>query len=189
MTKEGDRLGSPRRCCMDVDEPRDRWLGYGRVGTHTGGVDDIVQAQFGDDGVELEQQGQGLSDSTCKRRESEWVDVGYVSMTEPEQEGRSVMPTWRASLPAAPATTALTILKESFVEGDLFEGGSVRDEVRLRCRGCCEECPIDVDEQVISRSSRWLGECQRVSVCGGSVGSGIKFSSTLSTDPESIRRR
>lgn len=33
--------------------------------THTGGVDDVVQAQFSDDGVKLEQQGQGLSDSTC----------------------------------------------------------------------------------------------------------------------------
>jgi len=36
----------------------------GEVGGDTGGVDDIVQAQFSDDRVELEQQGQGLSDST-----------------------------------------------------------------------------------------------------------------------------
>ena len=33
--------------------------------TYTDGVDDIVQGQLGDQGVELEKQGQRLSDTTC----------------------------------------------------------------------------------------------------------------------------
>lgn len=75
--------------------------------THTGGVDDIVQAQFGDDRVELEQQGQRLSDSTCQAKGArEQVSLGKT-------ESRRMV--WvSGDLPAAPATTALTILDEEF---------------------------------------------------------------------------
>lgn len=36
----------------------------GKRTTYTDGVDNIVQAQFSDQGVELEEQGQRLSDTT-----------------------------------------------------------------------------------------------------------------------------
>jgi hypothetical protein len=32
--------------------------------THTSGIDDIVERKLGDQGVKLEEEGQGLSDST-----------------------------------------------------------------------------------------------------------------------------
>lgn len=39
--------------------------------THTFGVDDIVEGELGDQRVELEEEGQGLADTTCES--GKWV--------------------------------------------------------------------------------------------------------------------
>lgn len=64
-------------------------------GTYTHGVDDIVQRELSDERVELEEQGQGLADTTYRAR----VSDGQAQRC---QEGGG-------GLPAAPQTAALTI--------------------------------------------------------------------------------
>lgn len=49
---------------------------------YTGGSDDIVQRELGHKGVDLQEEGQGLSDSTC-REEMRWQDEMRCAMCDP----------------------------------------------------------------------------------------------------------
>jgi hypothetical protein len=71
--------------------------------THTKGIDHIVERKLCDEWVELEEEGERLADTTCARgREGQrQLEPGWVTM-------RSCSA--RAGSPAAPQTTALTIL-------------------------------------------------------------------------------
>ncbi len=70
-----------------------------RVGparTHSDGVDDIVQAQLGDERVELEEEGEGLADTACDGgagATERGTKVGWTSGTRRRKDGaRAAMP-------------------------------------------------------------------------------------------------
>ena len=44
---------------------RVRFAHFKNQGAHSDGVDNVVEGELGDQGVELQEQGEGLTDSTC----------------------------------------------------------------------------------------------------------------------------
>lgn len=59
--------------------------------THADGVDDIVQAQLGDERVELEEKGEGLADTACRGARNAGGDEvsGEESAMGDKRSGRS----------------------------------------------------------------------------------------------------